>query len=113
PFAQRVREAWLVAVNTSVPNRWFWDARGGVDDDQLGRLARLLDRLSPGPRILVTHYPVCVAGGGPEKRHHGLRDLDRLVEVAHRGGVCLWLHGHRHAAYHHPSTAWTTFPVIC
>jgi 3',5'-cyclic AMP phosphodiesterase CpdA len=113
PFAQRVGDAWLVAVNSSVSNRWFWDARGGMDGTQLDRLAHLFERLGPGPRILVTHYPVCLSGGRPEARHHGLRDLDRLIEVAHRGGVCLWLHGHRHGAYHHASTAWTSFPVIC
>jgi len=113
PFAQRAGEAWLIAVNTSVPNRWFWDARGDTDAGQLERLARLLDRLEGGPRILVTHYPVCLAGGSREKRHHGLRNLERLIDIAQRGGVRLWLHGHRHHAYHHPTTALTSFPVIC
>jgi 3',5'-cyclic AMP phosphodiesterase CpdA len=113
PFAQRVGEAWLVAVNTSVPNRWFWDARGGYDEAQLDRLARLFDRLGPGHRILVTHYPVCLSGGGLEARHHGLRDLEQLIDVAERGRVCMWLHGHRHGAYHHADTTWTSFPVIC
>src|SRR5262249_28160160 len=55
PFAQRVGPLWLVAVNSSTANRWAWDASGGVDRAQLDRLARLLDRLAPGPRILVTH----------------------------------------------------------
>jgi 3',5'-cyclic AMP phosphodiesterase CpdA len=113
PFAQRVGETWLVAVNSSVPNRWAWDARGNVADDELDRLARLLERLAPGLRILVTHYPVCLAGGRREKSHHGLRNLDRLIEVAERGHFCLWLHGHRHSFYHHANTAWTSFPVIC
>jgi 3',5'-cyclic AMP phosphodiesterase CpdA len=113
PFAQRAGNAWLIAVNTSVPNRWFWDARGDIDAGQLERLARLLDRLGPGLRILVTHYPVCLAGGSLEKRHHGLRNLDRLIETARRGEVRLWLHGHRHHAYHLAVTTLTSFPVIC
>jgi 3',5'-cyclic AMP phosphodiesterase CpdA len=113
PFAQRVGEAWLIAVNTSVPNRWFWDARGDIDHGQLERLERLFDRLDTGARILVTHYPVCLAGGGREKRHHGLRNLHRLIEVARRGNICIWLHGHRHGAYHHAVTTLASFPVVC
>jgi 3',5'-cyclic AMP phosphodiesterase CpdA len=114
PFAQRVGPLWLVAVNSCVPNRWSWDASGRVGREQLDRLERLLDGLGPGLRILVTHYPVCLASGKREARAHGLRDLPELVEVARRGSVALWLHGHRHGAYHHarPRLA-PFFPVIC
>ena len=72
----------------------------------------LLDRLTPGPRILVTHYPIALADGKREHPYHGLRDLDDVVSVAHRGGVVLWLHGHRHDSYHHVSGR-VPFPVIC
>jgi 3',5'-cyclic AMP phosphodiesterase CpdA len=113
PFAQRVGHLWLVGVNSSTGNRWFWDAAGSVGRDQLARLTLLLERLSPGPRILVTHYPVCLASGEPEHRHHGLRDLTEVVAVAVRGGVCLWLHGHRHGAYRHCDRDSAPFPVIC
>ena len=113
PFAQRVGSAWLVAVNTSTANRWAWDASGGVDAPQLDRLARLLSRLPGGPRILVTHYPVCLKSGKPERRSHGLRNLDALVRTAAAGKISLWLHGHRHGAYHHESPALAPFPVIC
>jgi hypothetical protein len=61
----------------------------------------------------VTHYPVCKASGKREQRAHGLRDLSRLVDVAARGGVSLWLHGHRHGAYHHARPPQAPFPVIC
>jgi 3',5'-cyclic AMP phosphodiesterase CpdA len=111
PFAQRVGHVWLVGVNSSTGNRWFWDATGKVGTEQLARLARLLERLDPGPRILVTHYPVCRASGGPEHRHHTLRDLSNLIAVAERGRICLWLHGHRHEAYYHPAAA--PFPIVC
>lgn len=113
PFAQRVGPYWLVAVNSCVPTRWAWDASGRVGADQLDRLRRLFEVLEPGPRILVTHYPVCRASGKPEQRAHGLRDLKDLVAVAVKGGVCLWLHGHRHGAYHHVQSRLAPFPVIC
>lgn len=113
PFAQRVGGAWLVAVNSSCANRWPWDASGAVAAAELDRLAALLNRLAPGPRILVTHYPVCLASGRPERRTHGLRNLADLVAVAKAGRVCLWLHGHRHGAYHHATPDLAPFPVVC
>lgn len=113
PFAQRVGPAWLIGVNSCVPNRLPWDARGQTGSAQLDRLARLLRRLDDGPRILVTHYPVCRACGNAEAPSHALRDLDDLVRVAAEGGVGLWLHGHRHDAYHHPTTPQAPFPVVC
>jgi 3',5'-cyclic AMP phosphodiesterase CpdA len=113
PFAQRVGPAWLIGVNSAVANWIPMDARGLVGESQLRRLEKLLARLDDGPRILVTHYPVRVADGGPEKRFHGLRDLDELLTVCRAGGVSLWLHGHRHGAYHHDATADVPFPVIC
>jgi 3',5'-cyclic AMP phosphodiesterase CpdA len=113
PFAQRVGPLWLVAVNSCTGNRWFWDAAGSVGPDQLARLESLLQRLDSGPRILVTHYPVCLASGAPEPSHHALRDLADLIAVAARGGISLWLHGHRHGAYHHARSDRAPFPVIC
>ncbi len=113
PFAQRVGPLWLVGVNTSGPTRLPWDASGHAGAEQLARLERLLDRLGPGPRILVTHYPVCRDSGRSERPSRGLRDLTRLVDVAARGGVCLWLHGHRHGSYYHANPAQAPFPVIC
>jgi 3',5'-cyclic AMP phosphodiesterase CpdA len=113
PFAQRVGPVWLIAVNSSTGNRWAWDASGGVDTAQLGRLQRLLERLDTGPRILVTHYPVCLANGRRERRSRGLRNLNDLVAAAERGNVSLWLHGHRHGPYHHAATDLASFPVIC
>jgi 3',5'-cyclic AMP phosphodiesterase CpdA len=113
PFAQRIGHVWLVAVNSCTGNRWTWDASGAVDAGQLDRLGRLLERLEGGPRLLVTHYPVCLAGGRPERRSHALRNLDDLLAVAAKGGIALWLHGHRHDAYHLATPAGAPFPVIC
>jgi 3',5'-cyclic AMP phosphodiesterase CpdA len=113
PFAQRVGPVWLIAVNSATANRWAWDARGGVGREQLRRLEELLDRLEGGPRVLVTHYPVRVKSGQREPMIRALRDLDAVVAVAERGGVGLWLHGHRHEPFHHLAPDFAPFPVIC
>ncbi len=113
PFAQRVGPVWLVAVNSSTANRLYWDARGRVGAAQLARLEKLLAGLEPGPRILVTHYPIWLAEGRREHAFHGLRDLEELISVAQRGGIALWLHGHRHNNYFHAHSDRIPFPVIC
>ena len=113
PFGQRVGDVWLVAVNSCKGNRWFWDASGRTGSGQLERLRRLLSDLSPGPRILVTHYPVCIADGRREGIAHGLLDVRRTIDVAAAGGVVLWLHGHRHSFYWFQRPKFAPFPVIC
>ncbi|MHB1425116.1 MAG: metallophosphoesterase family protein [Gemmataceae bacterium] len=113
PFAQRVGSVWLIGVNSATANRLYWDAGGRVRVAQLERLEKLLATLEPGPRILVTHYPIRRANGRPEKAFHGLRDLDDLLAVSQRGGVVLWLHGHLHEHYHHRPSEQVPFPVIC
>jgi 3',5'-cyclic AMP phosphodiesterase CpdA len=112
PFAQRVGPMWLIGVNSCTGNRWPWDAGGSVGPQQRERLRRLLEQLEPGPRILVTHYPVALASGRRERRTHGLRDLPELVEIAARGKVCLWLHGHRHGSYSLADSI-APFRVLC
>jgi 3',5'-cyclic AMP phosphodiesterase CpdA len=112
PFAQQVGSAWLIGVNSCTGNRWPWDAGGSVGPEQRERLRRLLNQLDSGPRILVTHYPIALASGRRERRTHGLRDLAELVEIAARGKVCLWLHGHRHGSYYLADRV-APFPVIC
>ena len=113
PFAQRVGPLWLVAVNTSTGNFWPWDAGGSAGEAQRDRLARLLAELEPGPRILITHYPVCLSNKKVERKTHGLKDMPELVRVAAAGGVCLWLHGHRHGFYFHVETEHAPFPIVC
>jgi 3',5'-cyclic AMP phosphodiesterase CpdA len=113
PFARRLGPMWLVCVNSSTANLRPWDASGAAGAAQLERLRRLFAQLDPGLRVLVTHYPVCLADSEPERRWHGLRDLDAVVKVAADGGVCLWLHGHRHVPYWVPRPPQAPFPVIC
>jgi 3',5'-cyclic AMP phosphodiesterase CpdA len=113
PFAQAVGPLWLIGVNAATGNRWPWDAAGAVGPDQLARLQQLLEVLTGGLRVLVVHFPICLATGHREKWHHGLRDLDVLLDVAHAGGVKLWLHGHRHSPYYLQTPDRASFPVIC
>jgi 3',5'-cyclic AMP phosphodiesterase CpdA len=113
PFAQQVGHVWVIGLNTATGNRWPWDAGGGVRADQLDRFARLLGQLPPGPRVVVTHFPVCLADGKSERKSHGLRGLQDVVKVAAEGGVSLWVHGHRHHPYFLPAPPQAPFPVVC
>ena len=113
PFAQRVGSIWLIGVNSCTGNRWFWDATGRVDAPQLERLRQLLRKLSPGPRLLVTHYPIARPNGEAERPDHCLRNLNDLIRVAREGGICLWLHGHQHLAYTLQNLSVVPIPTIC
>jgi 3',5'-cyclic AMP phosphodiesterase CpdA len=113
PFARQVGPVWLIGVNSSAGKIWPWDASGQVGSEQLGRLERLLASLSPGPRILVTHFPVTRPDGQPERVDHRLHDLADMLRVAEQGSVCLWLHGHEHRAFHIDDRRLAPFPVIC
>jgi 3',5'-cyclic AMP phosphodiesterase CpdA len=113
PFAQQAGPVWLIGVCSSTCNFWTWDASGAVGPDQRERLRLLLRELPPGPRVLVTHYPVSLADGRPERRSHALRDYREVVRVAADGGVGLWVHGHRHHPYHRPVSPENPFPLVC
>ncbi len=114
PFAQQVGPIWLIGINAATGNRGPWDAAGSVGAEQRDRLQQLLAEL-PGDaiKILVIHFPICLANGNREKWYHGLRDLDRVLAIAQAGGVSLWLHGHRHSPYHFQTPTGSAFPVIC
>jgi 3',5'-cyclic AMP phosphodiesterase CpdA len=113
PFAQKVKDVWLVGFNTASGNTWPWDATGRAGKTQIERLGLLLDRLGPEPKIMVTHYPVCLPNGRFETAFRVLRDVREVVRVAGQGGVCLWLHGHRHRAFYIAEPKHASFPVIC
>jgi 3',5'-cyclic AMP phosphodiesterase CpdA len=114
PFAQRVGHCWLIGVNSARSNFLLWDARGGIGPAQLERLRELLRKLSPGPRIIVTHYPLYLADGTPEHRWRRLRSWKNIQKVAAEGGIALWLNGHRHTGYVlPPNPPEQPFPIIC
>jgi 3',5'-cyclic AMP phosphodiesterase CpdA len=112
PFAQRVGPLWLVAVNSAIPHRWPTDASGSVGREQRERLRQLLNSLGPGPRILVTHYPIAQFNGQPQRPSHGLRDLAEILTIADAGGIALWLHGHDHRNYLLDDRRLAPFPII-
>jgi 3',5'-cyclic AMP phosphodiesterase CpdA len=113
PFARQIGPVWLVGVNGAVGHRLPFDATGCIDPGELERLGRLLGELPPGPRILVHHFPVADRHGESERRWHALGNLAELLDVARRGGVCLWLHGHRHGAYVLNDPRLAPFPIVC
>jgi 3',5'-cyclic AMP phosphodiesterase CpdA len=115
PFARRLGPLYIVAVNSCQWNRWSWDSTGRVGIDQLIRLERLLDSNAAQDKVkvMVTHYPLALANGKPERRHRRLRDLNDLLAVAQRGGVQLWLHGHRHDSYVVPATPERPLAALC
>jgi len=113
PFARKVGHVWLIAVNSARPNFWPWDATGRVGAAQLNRLRVLCRTLRPGPRVVVSHYPILTREGHPEDRWHRLTDWKRTRDVVSECGVSLWLHGHKHAWYVLPAGAHQPFHSIC
>src|SRR5262245_47086555 len=99
PFAQKVVPVWLAGLNSSVSHVLPWDARGAIGDEQWDRVNELAKRLSAGPRVFVSHYPILKAGGKPERFWHGMPGWRRVQEMAAAAGCVLWLHGHQHRAY--------------
>lgn len=99
PFARQIGGVWLVCLNTSTVNRWHWDASGAAGEVQLQSLRTLCAALTPGPRVLVTHYPIRTARGTLEPRVHRLRDHAAVLAAAIDCNVCLWLHGHIHRGF--------------
>ncbi|OWK43409.1 metallophosphoesterase family protein [Fimbriiglobus ruber] len=113
PFARRIGHVWLIGANSCTANRWHGDASGAFGADQLARLRELCASLDPGPRVLVTHYPLRTAGGQIEHRLHRLRDHAAALATAVGCGIDLWLHGHIHHGFILPPTPEIPFPVVC
>ena len=94
PFVQRFDEVALIGVSTAHASLPLY-AVGTVGEDQLRRLARILDALGAEglTRIVLIHHPVME---GAAKRRHHLVDLHAFGEVIARSGAELILHGHEH-----------------
>ncbi|MFO0937519.1 MAG: metallophosphoesterase [Gemmataceae bacterium] len=113
PFARRVGHCWIIALNSAKANFLSIDASGRVGREQLARFQELCRSLSPGPRILVTHYPLRKANGKMEIPTRRLRDHRQVLAAAIESGISLWLHGHIHRGYVLEATPEIPFPVIC
>lgn len=112
PFAQKVGHVWLIGLNSARANLFPWDATGKTGNAQLERLRTLTAKLDPGPRIVVSHYPILTRGRKPEPRWHRLKDWRRVRDTAAECGVNLWLHGHKHVWYHLDADRDLPFPSI-
>ncbi len=100
PFARRVGHVWLIGVQAAQPHVAFWEASGRIGDEQLDRLRQLCEQLPPGPRVVVTHYPLLDERRRPEPFYRRLRDWRAARSVAPHCRISLWLHGHRHRWYY-------------
>jgi len=99
PFARRVGDVWLIAVNSSKPNFLPHSARGACGRLQRERLRQMLRELPPGHRAILTHYPLSDERDRPEPYWHRLADHRAMLRIAIEGGVTHWLCGHRHRPY--------------
>jgi len=113
PFARKAGHVWLIALGSSRATLMPWDASGRVGEAQLERLRKLVAKLDPGPRIVVTHYPILTRSLKPEPYWRRLRDWHRVRSVAAECGISLWLHGHRHHWYILPQSEAMPFPSLC
>ena len=113
PFARKVKDVWLIALNSARANFWPWDASGKVGDHQLDRLRELTASLDAGLRIVVSHYPILTPQRKPEPRFHRMRDWRRVRDVAAECGISLWLHGHKHSWYVLSAGENLPFAAIC
>jgi 3',5'-cyclic AMP phosphodiesterase CpdA len=113
PFARRFGHAWIICVNSSQPQGFNTAASGAIGTAQLQRLVALCQTLGPGPRILVTHYPLRDGHGRIERRSHRLLDHAAAIAAGTESGIGLWVHGHIHHPFVLPPSAQIPFPVIC
>ncbi len=111
PFVRRLGRIALIGLNSAVPTLPLV-AAGRLGPDQLGNLARLLDRLGREAliRVVLIHHPPLP---GQASRLKALGDAAALAEVLQRHGAELVLHGHNHRSElrHHASTT-GPIPVV-
>ena len=94
PFVRHFAQAAVVGVNSSVTTP-PGIASGKAGEEQLVRLAEILDRLGEQGkwRIVMIHHPPLP---GQAKPGRNLRDAERLAQIIARHGAELIVHGHNH-----------------
>jgi 3',5'-cyclic AMP phosphodiesterase CpdA len=94
PFVRRFGRIAIIALNSAITT-WPFYAIGRLGPDQLGRLAKILDRLGAEGmmRVVLIHHPPLP---GLSKKRHDLQDAAALADVLARHGAELVLHGHEH-----------------
>ncbi|MGV8956105.1 MAG: metallophosphoesterase family protein [Cypionkella sp.] len=99
PFVRRVGEMAVISCSSAVPTRPFL-AIGRFDEQQAGRLARILTALGDAGmfRVVLIHHPP-----NPELQHpsFGLKGHKLFRKVIADHGAELILHGHTHRSSIH------------
>jgi 3',5'-cyclic AMP phosphodiesterase CpdA len=105
PFVRVLGRVALIGLNSAVPTPPLV-ASGRLGNEQLERLAHLLERLAAAGlfRIVLIHHPPL---SGQASRFRALEDAARLEGVLARQGAELVIHGHNHLNMlaWHPSSA--------
>ncbi|MDF1663464.1 MAG: metallophosphoesterase [Planctomycetota bacterium] len=95
-------EVAVVAVPSARPCK-LADSSGFIGEERLKAVEKTLKEPDIAGRrvILALHYGFFLENGKPDKKSHGLRDADELLEVAKNNGVDLIVHGHIHERFVH------------
>lgn len=92
PFLRRRGNMALIALSTSLPTGPLL-ATGRLGDEQISRLAQMLDQNAALFRIVLIHHPPI----SPLRRYlRRLTDAEKFRRVLHEKGADLVLHGHDH-----------------
>lgn len=92
PFLRRRGPVAIVALNTGVPEAWFF-ATGELGHAQIERAERLLAQTAGMFRLVLIHHPP-QKGGAPWRKR--LVDAPQFQAMIGRVGAELVLHGHMH-----------------
>jgi 3',5'-cyclic AMP phosphodiesterase CpdA len=99
PYARKFGHVWIIALNSSNPTRLNTTARGKVGYEQLQRLKQLCAQLDPGPRVILTHYPLLAHDRSVVSAQRRLSDFRNAMKAAQDCQISLWIHGHQHKPY--------------
>lgn len=101
PFAKRIGDLVIVGVDVARAAGLF-DSSGYAGPDQLARLEAILTEQRPTDFVvLAMHYGLFRRHGQPDRKRHGIRDFETIVDLvaAEQTHVHAILHGHMHDAY--------------
>lgn len=102
PFVKYVGDVAIVALDVARA-AGLLDSSGYAGDEQLARLEAILTGEETQGRyvILALHYGLLREHGGPDRKMHGIRDYERIIELVKRDdtNVDMIAHGHMHGHY--------------
>jgi 3',5'-cyclic AMP phosphodiesterase CpdA len=92
PFVRRRGPVALIALSSSVPTALLM-ATGALGEDQIARLAPMLEQTRGAFRVVVIHHPPF---SPPQRHFKRLTDSAELRAVLAAKGAELLIHGHDH-----------------